>query len=318
MRWIPVLLLLIPCSPAQSVVNVGDAVPMPEAEQLWNAPFRRLDDSWGKAVLFVWFLTEEQGARFVGRLNELHDRHHEQGLVVVAVTHRPLEQVESWIKRHRPRFAVAHEPSNLSMGACGFMQWPSALLSSPRHRVLWRGGGASAPAAAIKAALKTAEEEGPDAALRIVAALPPRLGRVQSAMEQGKLGKALAALPEKGGAEQQTRRLITDLLQSKTDAAAAAEKEGRYYQAEMLLKRLVQHAPRTSWGDGAAESLRRYGRDPKIRAQVAGGKILAEAERWMAEKKYAHAERSLKKLLTRRYEGTAVRSRAKALLERLK
>ena len=66
----------------------------------------------------------------------------------------------------------------------------------------------------------------------------------------------------------------------------------------------------------AAERLRHS--SPAGRALWLEHLILAEAERWMAEKKYAHAERSLKKLLTRRYEGTAVRSRAEALLESLK
>ncbi len=318
MRAFPILVLLTTVSWAQPGVKVGDVATLPEAERIWNGAFNHFDQTWGKAVVYVWFVPELQARKFVNKLNQVHDRYHGQGLVLAAISHREEAEIEKWVRRHRPRFTVVCEPSNLSMGSYPFMQWPSAVLVSPRGRVMWKGGGDRVPEARLKVALKTAVTYGPAAPLRIVVDLPKAHGRAQGALERGQLAKALELLAGDTDAEQQARGLVTGLLQEKVVEARDAEKQGRFHTASRIFGRVSQHAPGTRWGEEAKKALARYRLDPKIRRELKGGAVLVKAEEAMADRDWKRAGKLLEKLIVREYEGTRVRARAEELLRKLK
>jgi len=322
MRSLLVLLVLVAALVAQEdrPVRKGEDSVLPDAGMIYNARFGHFDETFGKAVVYVWFLPDSGGRGLASKLNALHARYGKKGLVVAAISHRDEEIVEKWVERNRPRFAVAWEPSNLSMGRYGFMQWPSSVLVSPRGKVLWMGGGASPPTAAITKALKTAMVEGPGAPLRLVVKLPPALKGVQSAMERGLLDKALGLL-KKAGAEagvKSARERITDLLDRKLGAARREEKRGDYHRSSLIFGRLAAHAPKSKWGAEAAAALALYKKDPRIKQELAGGAILTRAQAKIDAKDWKGAEKLLKKLTTRKYEGTKVRDRAEILLLRMK
>ena len=317
MRTFSVLILLATVACAQPGVKVGDAATLPEAERIWNVEFSHFDQTWGKVVVYVWFAPDRQTQKFVSSLNQLHDRYHRAGCVVAAVSHRDEEQLERWVKRHRPRFAVVCEPSNISMGSYPFMQWPSAVLASPRGRVLWKGGGGRVPEAKLKAALKTAVTEGPGSPLRIVVGLPKAHRKAEAALERGELAKALDLLGGDSDTEKQARGLVTGLLQEKIAAARGAEKEGRFHTASLIFGRVTRHAPRTRWGDEAKKALARYRLDPKIRRELKGGAVLEKAEEAMEIRDWKRARKLLEKLVVTEYEGTQVRAHAEVLLRKL-
>lgn len=318
MRTLLALVLLVNVACAQSGVKVGDVAPLPEADRIWNADFNHFDETWGRAVMYVWFTTEAQTRKFVTRLNKIHDLYHSSGLVVAAITHRDEAKIEAWVKRHRPRFTVVSEPSNISMGSYPFMQWPAAALASPRGRVMWKGGGNQAPEGKIKTALKTAVTYGPAAPLRIVVELPKAYKKAQSALERGQLKKALDLLDGDSDTEKEARGLVTGLLKEKISDAREAEKEGRFHTASQILKRVQQHAPGTRWGDEAKKTLAGYRRDLKVRRELKGGAILEKAESAMQRSDWKTARKLLEKLVVHEYDGTRVRARAEELLRKLK
>lgn len=317
MRVFPVLVFLSAVACAQPGVKVGDPAPLPEAERIWNADFNHFDQTWGKAVVYVWFVPELQTRKFVTKLNQVHDRYHKQGCVVAAISHRDEDQMERWVKRYRPRFTVVCEPSNISMGSYPFMQWPSAVLASPRGRVMWKGSGDRVPEAKLRVALKTAITQGPAAPLRIVVDLPKAHARAQTALERGQLAKALDLLDGDTDTEKQARGLVTGLLQEKVVAARDAEKQGRFHTASRIFSRVNQHAPGTRWGEEAKKTLARYRLDLNIRRELKGGAVLVKAEEAMDERDWKKAKKLLEKLLVKEYEGTRVRARAEEMLRKL-
>lgn len=321
MRTLSLVLLtaLVAAGQEDGPVRQGGRQAMPEAEMIFNAPFMHFDETHGKAVAYVWFLPESQGRGLVTKLNALHAKYAKKGLVIAAVSHRDEEVVEAWVKRHRPKFAVAWEPSNISMGRYGFMQWPSAVLVSPRGEVLWMGGGDAPPASAITKALKTAVVSGPGAPLRLIVDLPKSLSKVQRAMELGQLDKALAAIAKSSESEaKKARTVIHELLDAKLERAREEEKKSDYHLASLLFTRIVEHAPKSKWGVEAKAALAGYRRDPKIKNELAGGVILEKAQARIDAKDWKGAEKLLKKLVAKKFEGTKVRERAEILLLKMK
>ena len=71
MRAFPILVLLTTVSRAQPGVKVGDVATLPEAERIWNGAFNHFDQTWGKAVVYVWFVPELQARKFVNKLNQV-------------------------------------------------------------------------------------------------------------------------------------------------------------------------------------------------------------------------------------------------------
>jgi len=308
-------------------VNVGDRAPKPEPFRIFHDRISHVDDLAGKAVLYVWVLADDPGAvALLRELNRVHDRFRKRGLVVLAVSHRDEALVQRLVMQARPRFPVAWEPSNLSMGAYPFTFWPASALADARGRVVWKGAAGQVSDADIARAVRGAHIEGPDAPLQLAPDLPPALSAAMNALQDGKLDRGLDLL-EKGvktgdeevrRAAEEARRQVIELLDWKLRAASRAEEEREYYQAELILERVRRHAPGTSWDAKAVETLTRFRKDEAIRKELRGGRALFEARDAIAEKDGKKAEKLLRPLTRRAFEGTAVQEKAAKLLEAMK
>lgn len=316
-----------PAQEGTEVVEIGDPMPRVEADRLWNASFGGIDNLRGKLVLYYWFLPEDGGSRKLKTaMNVLYLRHRRQGFEVVGISHRDEEKLASWVRRYRPKFAVAWEPSNLSMGSLYFQAWPSAALVSPRGRVVLKGTPTQVTDAIVRKHLRGATGIGPDAPLRLALDLPASLEKVSRLLEDGKLDRALdevekeraaAPSPDETAALDQVVQAVEKLLDSTLRGARWAAEDRRYYQAELLYERILKHGPGTPAAARAEAALRAFKKDTAILRELRGGKKLYAAQLAMERDDDKRAARLLKPLTSRQWEGTAVQARAKALLEKL-
>jgi len=305
-------------------VKVGDPAPRVEAESLFNCPYGDLGALQGKLVLYFWFLPESRGSSKVARaMNTLLDRYRREGLEIVGISHRDREVIERWVRRRRPRFIVAFEPSNMSMGSYPFTSWPSAALVSPRGRVLKKGSPTSISEGLIKQNLRGARGRGPDAPLRFSPVLPPVLKKISTLVEDGRLARALEGLEEwlkpgvTGGdreAAEAVRGEIRALLTMKLEDVRREIRAGRFFEARLICLRIQRHAPETRWAAEAGDVLKGFQRDPAILREIRGGKDLHRAETLLLAGKRKKALRILKRIAGGQWQGTRVRERARALL----
>ena len=313
---------------AGAQVKIGDLAPLVEADALLNSPYGGIDALQGKLVLYVWFLPESSTSRKLARsLSPLLRKYRQEGLEVVAISHRELDQLENWVRRRKPAFIVAWEPSNISMGSYPFQQWPSSALVNARGRVVHKGTPGQVSEALIKKHLKGARGRGPDAPLRMALDLPPRLLRVSDALEEGRIGRAVTVLeatlardPPQAlraaavGALDRVKALLNGKLTEAADAVAAR----RYYEAQLFYERLRKHAPGTPQAEKAGRALSPFKKDAAIMREIRGGKLLHRAWRNLDLGKRKRALKQLATLTGSQWAGSAVRKRAEELLARLR
>jgi peroxiredoxin len=317
------ILLLSGAAAAQ--VKVGDPAATVEADALFNCPYGGLDALKGKLVLYFWFIPESSASRKLSRdMSSLLARHRSQGFEIVGISHRDVEQIENWVKRRKPRFIVAWEPSNISMGTYLFQQWPISALVDPRGKVVYKGPPSRVSDALIKKHLRGARGRGPNSPMRLTLDLPRSLWKVTLAVEKGKLAKALKLLEAvlkntKDGAIREAakgaRRDVKRLIDNRLEEAAEALRGKRFYQAQLAYERVLTHASGTKQAATAKKALAGFRKDAQVLREIRGGKILRKAERALDGGQTRRAEKLLKSLDTSQWDGTDIRKRAKQLLK---
>ncbi len=202
-------------SPAQ--IGPGQVAPEIKIEQLLNSPiaFASLAEVKGSALMIEFWATWCGPCRAqLPHLNELHAKFAERGLVVLGVSNEPEAKVKPFLEQNGMKYPIAIDTTGAATKAYGVKGIPHAFLIDKDGNVAWSGHPATIREADIEAALVGALPLGK---------LTDQLEPVQTLLDQGRRGRALATLL----AMQQSGKLTGKAPEAAAKVIARLQREAR-------------------------------------------------------------------------------------------
>jgi len=176
---------LAPAASAEGRVKRGVRAPPFDVIATSGSPRFSLDAARGRFVFLEFFSVDcKHCQRFVPRMNQIHRRYAQRGLVVVGVTREGMDKVRAFRHRYKTQYRIVSAHLDVQV-EYGVEAYPTAFLLAPNGRTLWRGNP------------DRMQERVLDAYLRKFPVLPAPTGRflwVSEAVREGRFADARSRL----------------------------------------------------------------------------------------------------------------------------
>lgn len=177
---------------------IGSLAPELGAETSFNTPDKgpvTLAALRGQVVLIdFWATWCGPCCEAIPHVQELHEKYHDKGLVVIGHTNKTSQNLAEFITKNKIGYIISVSKAASIGEAYGVTGIPHVFLIDVDGKIAWSGHPARLEESTITDLLKKARPPGPAAPIFAKAAAQPKIAALEKEAAGGKVGMALKAL----------------------------------------------------------------------------------------------------------------------------